>query len=352
MSTRRGPTIYDVAKEAGVAASTVSRALGNPERVSAHTREIVIAAARRVGYKPNALRALSTGQVRTIALLISDITNPHYFEIIRGAERRATAAGMLLILVNTEESPQMERRQIEQLSRPVDAFILASSRLPDDAIREFADGHTVVLISRELEGISSVILDYAGAASQIVEHLASLGHHTIAYLGGPRASWLAARRWQAISAAAKIHGIDSVRLGPFSASVVGGGAAADAALNCGATAVVAHNDLLATGAMHRLISRGIKVPADISVVGFDDIFSSAICSPSLTTVGGPLDDMGRYAIELLLEAAGGSAPVAKPRRHVLPAHLIIRESTVEATSTQRYQPAAKPASTGRVTPVI
>lgn len=321
----RGPTIYDVARAAGVAASTVSRALRTPDRVSERTREIVVTAARDLGYKPNALRATSNGRLRTVALITSDIANPHYFSIIKGAERRATAAGLLLILVNTEESAHMELRQIDQLSRSVDALILASSRLPDDQLRSLASDRAIVLISRELDGVSSVVLDYAQGAQQVVDHLYSCGHSSVAYLGGPKASWLGSRRWQAIAGAAAKRGIVSTRLGPFSASISAGGPAADAALAANASAIIAHNDLLAMGVMQRLVDRRLRIPADVSVVGFDNIFASEICTPTLTTVSGPHEDMGRFAVELLLEVAGAAR--SAPRQIVLPSQLIIRGST-------------------------
>lgn len=323
---RRGPSIYEVAVQAGVAPSTVSRAFSNPGRVSVATKERVLAAARQVGYRPHALRALSGGRTRTVALLVSDVTNPHYFSVITGAERRATAAGLMLILVNTEDSPQVERRQIQQLDQSVDAFILASSRLSDEALRELGTQHTIVLVSRELDGVPSALVDFMEGPRQIVEHLASLGHNTLTYLSGPRTSWLGARRWESISAASTAAGLRPVRLGPFPATVAAGSAAADAAIRSGATAVVAHNDLLAIGVLRRLAARRVLVPHDISVVGFDDIFAAEVCSPSLTTVAGPHEDVGRLAVELLLEAA--SSPSSTIDRKIsLPAHLVMRESS-------------------------
>ncbi|MGH3318617.1 MAG: LacI family DNA-binding transcriptional regulator, partial [Streptosporangiaceae bacterium] len=277
---RRGPTIYDVAEQAGVATSTVSRAFSNPDRVNATTREHVLDVAKRLGYRPNPLaRSLPSGRTRTVALLVADITNPHYFEMIRGAERRAKAAGLTLILVNTEESAQTERNQIERLSRSVDGFILASSRMSDETIRGLQADYNIALVSRELDGLPSVEVDHVEGCQQIVQHLASLGHRSVVFLAGPRVSWLALHRWRAIFGAAKRLGMRATKLGPFSPTVSSGGAAADAALGCGATAVVAYNDLLAIGALRRFADRGVAVPGDISVVGFDDIFASDLCTP-------------------------------------------------------------------------
>lgn len=328
MRSHRRPTIYGVAQEAGVAPSTVSRSFSNPERVHFVTREHVLDVAKRLGYKPNPLtRSMQAGKLRTVALLVSDITNPHYFEMIRGAERRAKAAGLTLILVNTEESAQNELSQIEQLSRSVDGFILASSRMDGDTIQSLSADHNLTLISRELDGLPSTVVDHVDGSRQIVEHLKSLGHQSVVYLAGPRSSWLGARRWKAISVAAKRLGISATKLGPFPPTVANGGAAADAAIGSGATAAVAHNDLLAIGMLRRFAERGVRVSADMSVVGYDDMFAAELCTPSLTSLGGPHEDVGRQAVELLLENASLSTREVSPRQVVLPSHLTIRAST-------------------------
>lgn len=331
MSLRKRLTIHDVAAEAQVASSTVSRAFSNPDRVHFATREHILEVAKRLGYKPNPLtRSMQAGALRTVALLVSDITNPHYFEMIRGAERRAKAAGLTLILVNTEESAQNESSQIEQLSRYVDGFILASSRMSDSTIQSLAAHQNLTLVSRELDGLPSTVVDHVEGSRQIVEHLESLGHHSVVYLAGPRSSWLGARRWRAISSAARRLGLTVNRAGPFTPTVANGGAAADAAIGSGATAAVAHNDLLAIGMLRRFEQRGVGVPQDVSVVGFDDMFAAELCTPSLTSLGGPHEAAGRQAVELLLENSSQAARPATPHRVVLPSHLAIRASTGEA----------------------
>lgn len=328
MKSKRSPTIYDVAREAEVATSTVSRTFSDPDRVHHATREHVLDVAKRLGYRPNPLaRSLPSGRTRTVAMLVSDITNPHYFEMIRGAERRAKAAGLTLVLVNTEESAQNERHQVEQLARAVDGFIIASSRMSDDTIQTLSAEQNISLISREVDGLPSALVDQTEGSGQIVEHLASLGHCDIVYLSGPRAARTATMRWRAISAAAKRLGITARRLGPSQPTVASGGAAADAVVGSGATAAIAHNDLLAIGVMRRLVNRDIRVPKDISVAGYDDIFAADLCTPGLTTLGGPHEDAGRAAVELLLDDSSKSAQSPTPRQIVLPSHLVIRDST-------------------------
>ncbi len=321
-----GPTIYDVAEAAGVATSTVSRAFSHPGRVSAGTRDRILGVAAELGYRPNPhARALLSGKHHTVAMVVSDITNPHYFELIRGAEMRARVSEYTLLLVNAEESPRVEWEQIQRLSPAVDGFLLAASRLPDENLQQVAAQRPVVLISRDLPGLTSVVLDHVEGCRQIVAHLASLGHQDLVYLAGPRNSWMAATRWSALRSAAEQVGMEARRIGPFTPKVTQGGAAADGALNDGATAIVAHNDLLAIGVMQRLSKRGVHVPKDVSVIGFDDIFAADVCTPGLTTLGGAHVDVGRAAVELLM-TAGSRQPDDQPRV-VLPTELVLRQST-------------------------
>jgi len=324
-----GPTIYDVATAAGVATSTVSRAFSSPTRVNAKTRERVLAVAAELGYRPNPhARALLSGRHHTVAMVVSDITNPHYFELIRGAEMRARASEYTLVLVNAEESPRVEYDQIQRLVSSVDGFVLAASRLPDENLRQIAAQRPVVLMSRELSGLASVVLDHEQGCRQIVEHLASLGHRELTYLAGPANSWMAKTRWSALRTAADDLGLAARRIGPFTPKVSQGGAAADGALNAGTSAIVAHNDLLAIGVVQRLAQRSVRVPDDVSVVGFDDIFAATLCTPTLTTLGGVHADVGRSAVDILLDAVGPVRPVAAPPpRVVLPTELVLREST-------------------------
>ena len=323
-----GPTIYDVARAAGVATSTVSRSFSTPNRVNARTRERVLAVALELGYRPNPhARALMSGRHHTIAMVVSDITNPHYFELIRGAELRAKASEYTLVLVNAEESPRIEYDQIQRLVPSVDGFVLAASRLPDENLQQIAGQRPVVLMNRQLNGLPSVVLDHVMGCHQIIEHLASFGHRELVYLAGPRNSWMAATRWTALKSAADELGMKAQRIGPFTPKVSQGGPAADGALNSGGTAIVAHNDLLAIGVVQRLAERAVRVPEDVSVVGFDNIFAADLCTPSLTTLGGAHADVGRAAVEILLDAVGPARVEAAPPQVVLPTELVLRNST-------------------------
>jgi DNA-binding LacI/PurR family transcriptional regulator len=329
---RRAVTLADVAGEAGVAVSTVSRALSNPDRVSAPTRQHVQSVAMRLGYRPNRMATPpETGRTPMLALLVADVTNPHNFGLIRGAEAQARAAGYTLIIGNTQESPEFERAHTERLGSAVAGFVLASSRLPDDELLGFAGRQPVVLFNRQAAGLPSVVSDSADAGRQIIDHLAALGHRSLTYLGGPANAWVDGERSRALSEFAERAGIKVTRRGPFAPTLDGGSAAADIGVASGATALVAFNDLLAIGVLQRLQHLGIDVPGDVSVVGFDDIFGSDFCRPPLSTVTAPVEQAGRTLIDLLLDARD----VRRAARIVLPAVLRVRDST---------GPAARPPS--------
>ena len=318
----RAVTLHDVAREAGVAVSTVSRALSDPARVSVTTRERVQAVARELRYRPNRLaQALPTGRTGMLAVLVPDITNPHNFGLVRGAEAQARAAGSTLVIADTQGGPELEAAHLERLASTVDGFLLASSRLTDGALRMLAERTPVVLFNRRVDGLASIATDSADGSRQIVEHLVALGHRSVAYLAGPSAAWSDAERWRALSEHAEAAGVRIVRCGAFAPTLDGGPAAADVGLATGATALVAFNDLLAIGVLRRLAERGVAVPGQVSVVGYDDIFGSDFCSPPLTTVAGPVDEAGRALVDVLL---AGRDPVPAI---TLPTHLRVRAST-------------------------
>src|SRR3954466_16053303 len=221
---RRAVTLHDVAREAGVAVSTVSRALSDPQRVNARTREHVSAVAQRLGYRPNRLaQALPTGRTGMLAVLVPDITNPHNFGLVRGAEAQARAAGSTLVIADTQESPELEAAHLDRLGSSVDGFVLASSRLTDADLHELAERFPVVLFNRRVEGLPSLATDSADGSRQIVEHLAALGHRSIAYLAGPSAAWSDGERWRALSAAAGAAGRGAALSGRCRGGRRGGG---------------------------------------------------------------------------------------------------------------------------------
>jgi LacI family repressor for deo operon, udp, cdd, tsx, nupC, and nupG len=328
----RRPTLADVAKAAGVAPSTVSRAFSRPQRVNHRTRDHVLAEAALLGYVPNpTAQALESGRTRRIALLVPDITNPYFSGVIKGAERAAANAGLTLVLGDTAENANTEAQLIQRLERAVDGFVISASRLTDDQLRAAAERTPIALVNRATPGLACVVADFDTGTQQIVDHLASFGHRSFVFVGGPAESWSGARRWQGLQAAAAQRGMEARRIGPYMPTLTGGPAAADAVLTSNTTAVVCHNDMLAIGMMRRLAERGRSVPGDVSVVGFDNIFGADFCQPTLTTLAERTEDAGARAVELVVQQVP-SRQVEGPTR-VLPAHLVVRASTGPAPTT-------------------
>jgi LacI family transcriptional regulator len=321
------PTLADVAAASGVAISTVSRALTRPERVNAMTRERIQAAARKLGYAANTTaRALTSGQTRSVAVLVSDVTNPFYFGIIRGTQQELKSAGYTQLLIDTEESDELEDAMLSRLRASYDGVIVAASRLTDRRLGEVARRIPLVAINRQTRGVPSVFIDTPGGVAQAVEHLVSHGHRRIAYAAGPPTSWPNERRWRAFRDVAERFGLEIARVGPFSPRQSQGAAAADAVINTGATACLAFNDLLAIGMLARFAERGVRVPEDLSVVGCDDIFGADFCHPPLTTITAPIPQAGRVAVSILLaQLEAGEGPAR--RTATLPTHLTIRASS-------------------------
>jgi len=332
---KRPVTINDIAKLTGVAASTVSRALSNPGRVSAATRERIQAAARELHYVPNnQARALTSGRTGTIAVLVSDITNPFYFGLIRGSHQQLKAANYAQLLIDTEDSGDVETEMLHTMRRSLDGAILAASRLSDRALSRLAGEIPLVTVNRNVKGVQSVVIDTPAGIGQAGEHLISLGHRDIVYVSGPETSWPNAARWHAMQGVGTKHGIQLRRVGPFPVGLPSGKAAADAVVNSRATACVVFNDLLAIGMLTRFRERGLAVPADISVVGCDDIFGADFCNPPLTTLTAPIEQAGRVAVAMLLSRLNIATAHPTRRSVVLPTHLTIRDSTGPRPTTR------------------
>lgn len=336
---RRSPTIYDVARAAGVAPSTVSRAFSRPGRVNAETAERIRQVAAVLGYRVNPLaRALPTGRTSMIALVISDIGNPFYVEIIRGAQSAAAAAGYIVVLVDAQESDRLEREALERALPTVEGVILASSRTSDSAIRMVAKQRPVVVLNRDVADVPSVVTDTAHGMRLAAEHLAQLGHRSVGYLAGPEASWTDGMRWRSLREATAELGLKTHRVERTAPTIAGGARAAEAIDPGSTTALVAYNDQVAVGLIRGLQARGIRVPQDISVLGFDNTFTAELVTPGLTTVAAPLRALGENAVRGLLAILGGArARTGQPL--VLPTRLVVRASTAQR-SRKRTSPAS------------
>lgn len=342
----RDITIYDVARAAGVAPSTVSRAFSRPGRVNSATAERIRQVADDLGYRANPLaRALSTSRSLMIALMVSDVANPFYSEIIRGAQATAAQAGYTILLADAQESDRLERAALERALPVVDGVVLGGSRMSDSAIRMIAKQKPAVVLNRVVVDVPSVVPDNAQGIRQTVEHLSGLGHDSVTYLAGPAASWADGMRWRSLQDTAADLQLRVRRIGPFSPDVPGGMRAAEDVAASRATAVVTYNDQLAIGLIRGLGSRGITVPRHVSVVGFDNIGAAELITPGLTTVAAPLHTEGATATKhLLAMIEGGQSRTGQPM--VLPVRLVVRGST-----GQRRRKSTSPASgTTKVSP--
>ena len=260
-----GPTIYDVAKAAGVAPSTVSRAFSRPGRVNSATAVRIQKIAEELGYRTAPL-TLSPQRATTkmVSLLVSDITNPVFFAIIRGAESVASAAGYTMVLQDSQESAVLEREALDRALNSVEGMVLGTSRMSDSAIRATAQRKPLVLLNRIVTDVPSVVTDNHRGMQQAVDHLVELGHESITYLAGPEASWADGVRWSALRNRAAESEIKVRRIGPLTPTVLGAGAAMEEFMAHPTTAVIAYNDLLAIGFMKRLQDIGMSVPEHVT----------------------------------------------------------------------------------------
>jgi LacI family transcriptional regulator len=326
MSTRKGaPTISQVAKAAGVARSSVSRAFTRPQMLSAETVGRIKAAAESLGYVPNhTARALSTGRHGNVALIVPDVANPFFPPLIRAAQMEADRSDFCVFLGNSDEDPKQEDKLLGRFSGQVEGLILVSSRLSDDRIRAHAALRPLVLINRDVDGIPRVLIDSGAGVGEAVAHLADLGHRKIAYVSGPAASWSNKQRRAAVRKAAERFGLAVEVVAAPVPSYEAGWRAVDAIVGSGATAAIAFDDLTAQGVLAGLAHREIAVPRDFGVVGCDDVLG-AVTYPALTTVSNRSTEAGKAALSLLLEILGSKA--IRDVRYVLETHLVVRNTT-------------------------
>ena len=320
-------TIYDIARIAGVAPSTVSRALSKPGRVSFRTAERIRKVADEIGYRSETLaRTIPEQTTAMLAMIVADITNPVFHDMIRGAERTAGHASYTMILAETQESPHTEKEALHRVLPAVDGLILTSSRISDAAIRDAAKQKPLVLLNRIVAGIPSVATDNLKAMKQATEHLAGYGVREITYLAGPETSWSDGMRWRGVREAGLELDLTVRRIGPNVPTMDGGGLAATKWLHNPTRGVIAYNDVLAIGFIQAVMMAGCRVPEDTCVIGFDNILDSALVEPRLTTIAAPLVSLGSAAVNRLLKRNEDSEGEAS-EPVLLPTRLVVRDST-------------------------
>jgi DNA-binding LacI/PurR family transcriptional regulator len=328
--------IKDVAREAEVSTATVSHVINNTRFVSEEVRARVLEAIERCDYYPNAqARSLASGRSHTLGLVVSDIMNPFFPELVKSIEMAAFERGYDLVLANTnydaERTSNYVRRIIE---RKVDGVALMTSELDTALIDELARKDVCVVfldLGSAGEHMSNLAVNYAVGIEEAIQHLVSLGHERIAYISGPTRLRSAAKRLEAFRACVMEMLPDThpvIYEGDF--KIEGGRRAAYEMIERDGlpTAVVAANDLTALGAMQEFRAAGLKIPHDVSIVGFDDIAFASLTDPPLTTICLPRTELGRRAVEALMTTI--EHPSRQGVEIQIPTYLVMRGSTAPA----------------------
>jgi LacI family transcriptional regulator, repressor for deo operon, udp, cdd, tsx, nupC, and nupG len=329
--------IADVARLAGVSVATVSRALSDPGIVTEETRARVVEAVRATGYTPNAAaRNLRVRRSMMALVVVPDISNTFFAEILRGVDAALSNAGYGLIIGNLDNAPEKEARYVELAqSGQVDGVILLCGHVLSGGRRRLEDARLPMVAACEIipgAPFPQVEINNAEAAQLAVRHLIDLGHRRIAYLSGPETNILNTVRQSGYRTALDAAGIALATSWELNGnfSFHSGSRAADAVLAMPKkerpTALFAANDEMAIGFLKRLSGTGLRVPDDFSIVGFDAIDYADYVAPTLTTVRQPRKDIGLKAAELLIDIMSGNGDRLPPRT-ILTADLDIREST-------------------------
>lgn len=330
------PSVLDVAEHAGVSPATVSRVLNNTTNVRESVRARVLEAVTAVGYKVSTTRRASTTQ-KTVALLITDILNPFFPEIVRGVQDEARVDNTALLLCDSAEDPQWEQKILTTLAnQSVDGVIVCASRLATQDLIAFHDRYRtpMVVVNRRIghPDIPCIVVDFASAAYVAGRHLINLGHTRIAYLAGPSATEASQVRRMGLEQAMQEASLTlhpELCLSGFP-NVEGGFQATSVLLsmpeNERPTAIMAYNDIVAIGALQAIRAHNLRVPEDISVVGFDDIAMAAHTNPPLTTIDQPKHRLGKLAMRMVRQMLQGEAIQGKGYT-LVESPLVVREST-------------------------
>ncbi len=340
------PTIVDVAKVAGVSKATVSRVLsGNAEYMRPQTRERVLTAIEQLNYRPsNVARSLTSKRTYTAGILVSDVGNPFYPEVIYGVEDVALNHNYNIFLCNTSYDLQRGLTLIHSLAdKQVDGLLIMSSSMSDEWVLELTQRNipAVILdwdIDDSIEGVLGLIeVDFEVGISAAVQHLVELGHQSLAHISGPLNLRTSRLRQNAFLQAAATHGIpaDQTVIIESDLRIEGGRDALNHLLTLPQppTAVFAANDLMAMGVVRAARASGLQVPQDLSVVGLDDIWLVADMEPPLTTVALPRYEIGSLAMQMLFDLLEQDVSTTQSMyRKEVATHLVVRQSTATPKS--------------------
>ena len=337
-SPSKRPTLVDIARECGLSRATVARALSGKGYVELDRRRLIQETAERLGYRTSTIaRALRTQRTSSIGVLIADITNPIFPHIVKGIDEVVSTDNHTIFLSNTDEDPQKQVAIVRSLlDRQVDGLVMVSQTLAEEAAKLLENGPPCVFVNRRPHaGVDYVGPDNEQGIELLIAHLRGLGHERIAYISGPAHSSTSRERLAhfRVSMASCGLTVDERLVYPGNYYLETGARAAAELMTVEPppTAILAANDFVALGVVGHLQRAGLKVPDDVSVAGFDDVFdfslmeANALKVEGLTTVNQPKRHLGRAAGKLLLERL--AEPDAPARKVILPTELCVRKTT-------------------------
>jgi LacI family transcriptional regulator len=326
------PTITDVARHAGVSLSTVSRVMNGNATVDPELAARVRATAEELGYTANPLaRSLVLGRTQTVAVVVPDLANPTFQAVLRGISRAAASSGYHVLIADSAEQVDEERVLAVETRRRTDGVILCAPRMPQDELAALLTSLSpVVVVNRARQDAAPVVAaDYGAALTELVEHLYGLGHRRLAFLAGIARSASNAARLAALADERAAHEDLEIVEVECGVDFDSGAAIAPTVLETRATGILAFNDLVAMGLLSALADRGVRVPDEVSVVGFDDIPFARYTTPPLTTATVPAAELGERAWGAMHALLGGTQPEAFA---ILEPHIAVRGSTAPAAS--------------------
>jgi LacI family transcriptional regulator len=330
-----GVRIKDVAKLSGVSTATVSHVINRTRRVSDKTKQRVLRAIENVGYTPNIhARNLASGRSRTLGLIISDITNPFFPDLVKSVQERALELGYDVVILNTNYEPDRDARYVQRLLELQVRGVMILTTEMDLSVIERLSSRRISVVFLDIGKVgphtSNIRVNYERGVHQAVKHLLELGHRQIAFIGGPEHFKSAQFRLEAFLRTMKKHR-DSLHTEPVICKgdfkLESGQEAVKEILSLKnrPTGIIAANDLMAMGALRELARAGLQVPKDISVIGCDDTWLAKLTDPQLTTIVIPRAEIGAAAVEAVLHA--NSEEGRSGREIKIHTRLLVRGST-------------------------